>query len=352
MAARGPAMRTRSSARAATKPAAELGGVSRPSRKPWTAMRGASSRSPSSTQASRWVSMAWTPPLPTRPSRWSVPAVRLRCAPSSRNGGSRKNSPVRMLWEMRTRSCGTTRPAPRLRWPTSLLPIWPSGSPTARPLASSKVRGPLAQRPCHTGVRPSSIAFPSRLSRYPQPSSTTSATGAVTAGPPVRPFDMLLREFYYRNVTVEPQSSPPVRGLPASFCAGAALVGILVVQGPSRLLQETPFLREPGGMRLGTLAPGVRLAPGKSSGDFAEVTLEAWIFTASVKPDRREGFDLAVRNKGGENLRAAPDGQLLGKTASAGSRPSHAGIPRPRPAETHTPNPSARNQPRPPAEAF
>ena len=61
------------------------------------------------------------------------------------------------------------------------------------------------------------------------------------------------------------------------------------------------------------LAPGARLAPGRSSGDYAEVTLEAWIFTASVKPDRREGFDVSVRNKGGENLRAAPDGQLLGR---------------------------------------
>src|ERR1043166_7487902 len=265
--------------------------------------------------------MAWTPPLPTRPSRWSVPPVRFRCALSSRNGGSRKNSPVWMLWEILTRSCGTTRPAPRLRWPTSLLPIWPSGSPTARPLASSRVRGPRAQSPCQTGVRPSSIALPSRLSRYPQPSSTTSASGAGTGGPRARPFDMPPREVYYRNVTVEPQSSPPVRGLPASFCAGAALVGILVVQGPSRLFQETPFLREPGGTRLGMLAPGARLAPGRSSGEYAEGTLEAGIFTASVKPDRREGFDLSVRSKGGENLRAAPDGQLLGR-AVEGDRKS------------------------------
>src|ERR1041385_9229594 len=36
-----------------------------------------------------------------------------------------------MACEMRTMSCGTTRPAPRFRWPTSLLPICPSGSPTA-----------------------------------------------------------------------------------------------------------------------------------------------------------------------------------------------------------------------------
>jgi hypothetical protein len=124
---------------------------------------------------------------------------------------------------------------------------------------------------------------------------------------------MLLRAVYYRIVTVEPQSSPPVRGLPASFCAGVLLVGTLVAQAPARLARETPFLREPGGLRLATLAPGARIARGRTSGEFAEVTLEAWIFTASTRPDRRDGFDLSVRAAGGENLRAAPDGQLLAR---------------------------------------
>src|ERR1051326_598940 len=311
MAARGPAIRSRSLTSRATKPAAEEGGVSRPSRKPCTAMRGASSRSPSSTQASRWVSMAWTPPLPISPMRWSVPPVRSRCAPRLRNGARRKKSPRWMLREMRTKSWGTTRPAPRFRWPTSLLPIWPSGRPTASPLASRRVWGSDSQSPCHTGVRPSSIALPSRPSRYPHPSRTTSATGA--AAPRVRPFDMLLREVYYRIVTVEPQSSPPVRGLPASFCAGAALVGTLLFQAPARLGQETPFLREPGGLRLATLAAGARVAPGRTAGDYTEVTFTGWIWSASLRPDRRDGYELSVRANGGEKVRAAPDGELLGR---------------------------------------
>ena len=41
----------------------------------------------------------------------------------------------------RTRSWATIRPAPMLRCPTSELPIWPSGSPTARPDAISDVCG-------------------------------------------------------------------------------------------------------------------------------------------------------------------------------------------------------------------
>jgi hypothetical protein len=53
-----------------------------------------------------------------------------KCLPVSRN---RTISPVSakaatmlpsaMAWLMRGRSCITTRPAPRLRWPTSELPI-------------------------------------------------------------------------------------------------------------------------------------------------------------------------------------------------------------------------------------
>src|SRR5439155_4941049 len=91
--------------------------------------------------------------------------------------GIRKNSPDSMDCEIRTMSCGTTRPAPRFRWPTSLLPICPSGRPTASPDASSNVRVARSHRRCQTGVRPSSMALPSRPGRNPQPSSTTRTTG-------------------------------------------------------------------------------------------------------------------------------------------------------------------------------
>src|SRR6478736_4988451 len=78
---------------------------------------------------------------------------------------------------MRTRSCDTTRPAPRFKWPTSLLPICPSGSPTARPEADSSVHGYWLMRPSQVGVSARAMAFPSRSRRYPHPSSTMSATG-------------------------------------------------------------------------------------------------------------------------------------------------------------------------------
>ena len=111
---------------------------------------------------------------------------------------------------------------------------------------------------------------------------------------------------------VVPQSSPPLRRLPAFVCVGAALVGNLVAQAPVRLAQETALLREPGGLRLISLVPGLRLQPRRVAGNFLEVSVSGWVFTASTKPDRRDGFALSVSATGGENLRAEPDGALLG----------------------------------------
>jgi hypothetical protein len=94
---------------------------------------------------------------------------------------------------------------------------------------------------------------------------------------------------------------------------GVALAGQLVAQSPVRLSSATPFLRDPGGIRLATLVPGLRLTPGRVSGGYVEVTLSGWIFTASTRSDRRDGFALSVSEPEGENLRASPDGVVLGR---------------------------------------
>ena len=84
---------------------------------------------------------------------------------------------------MRARSCGTIAPAPRLRWPTSELPIWPSGSPTASPFAVSVVCGCSAHSRSNTGVSASATALPGPSGARPQPSSTTRQTaGTVIRG--------------------------------------------------------------------------------------------------------------------------------------------------------------------------
>ena len=55
---------------------------------------------------------------------------------AARNTSLPASAPAATASSIRVRSWRTTAPAPRLRWPTSELPIWPSGNPTARPEAA------------------------------------------------------------------------------------------------------------------------------------------------------------------------------------------------------------------------
>ncbi len=97
------------------------------------------------------------------------------------------------------------------------------------------------------------------------------------------------------------------------FCAGAVLAGQLLAQAPVRLAKETPFLKEPGGVRLATLSAGLRFTPARTSGEYVEVTLQGWIFSKSLKSEKRDGFDVSVNASAGENVRVAPDGAVLAR---------------------------------------
>src|SRR3989442_1795201 len=200
-----------------------------------------------------------------------------------------------MLCEMRTRSCGTPRPAPRFRCPTSLLPICPSGSPTASPDASSSVRGARSHRRCHTGVAPSSMALPSRPGRNPQPSRTIRTTGVRAP----------------RRVVILKgmQCSRALRLLPVvvSLAAPAA------AQQRWRVTNDGAwFYQTVSGKRLARLARGAILSGVAQDGAIA-VTMEGWIFAASVGPTDRDGYNLAVTRAPEENLRSAPAGALVAK---------------------------------------
>src|SRR5256885_135848 len=284
----------------------DWGVVSRPSSQAWIAT-GSSCRCPSITAATRWWSSACTPPLPTRPSRWSVCPVRRSSPHSSTSAGRWKKAPESIACEMRTMACGTTRPAPRFRCPTSLLPIWLSGSPTARPDALSSVRGAFAQRRCHVGVRPSSIAFPVWPGRKPQPSSTIRTTGV--RGPCL--FAILEGM----------QFSHALRALPVVCSLAPALPATspdTAVQAAARYRVATDgewFYQEVTGKRLARLARGAVVAGGDTKGEWIGVTLEGWIFGTSVGATPRAGFDLAVTRAPEENLRAAPGGTIIAKLA-------------------------------------
>src|SRR5205823_1302018 len=278
------------------------GGVSRPSSHAWIAT-GTSWSWPSLAAATRCRSRAWTPPLPSSPGRWSVPPRCFTARHSATSDGSRKKSPESIACEMRTMSCGTTRPAPRLRCPTSLLPICPSGSPTASPDASSSVRGAFAQRRCQVGVSPSSTALPARPGRKPQPSSTIKTTGV--RGPCLFAI--------FRAM----QSSRAYHALPV-VCSLAlpALVTPLASQARLRVTTDGAwFYQESGGKRLARLARGAVLAADGAPAAWLKVTLEGWIFATSVgsAPTAHPDFDLVVTRIPEENLRSAPAGALVAK---------------------------------------
>lgn len=118
-----------------------------------------------------------TPPCETSPHRCSRPLVFLAFSSVFLITSLLANSFLRIVWSMRTTSCHTTRPAPMFRWPTSELPIRPSGRPTAREEASSCVKpSALLDSSSITGVLAAAIASPSLgdcSDGMPQPSITT-----------------------------------------------------------------------------------------------------------------------------------------------------------------------------------
>jgi hypothetical protein len=90
-------------------------------------------------------------------------------------------------------------------------------------------------------------------------------------------------------------------------------VSTLPAQQPVRLAEASVFVREPGGTRLASVPAGTTLRPGRARGEWVEVRLEGWIWTASTSRTTRDGFDVVVTATGGENVRAAPDGELIAR---------------------------------------
>jgi hypothetical protein len=82
-----------------------------------------------------------------------------------------------------------------------------------------------------------------------------------------------------------------------------------------RVTAADSFRQESGaGARLlARVSEGTELTGGASRDGWVEVTLQGWIWASSVRPSPQEGFDLAVRTAGGENLRDAPNGRVLAR---------------------------------------
>lgn len=65
-----------------------------------------------------------------------------------------------------------------------------------------------------------------------------------------------------------------------------------------------------------SLPAGTSVEPKRTRGDWHEVVVEGWIFNRSTEKTRRDGFDLVVIAPDGENIRSAPNGELVGRVRS------------------------------------
>lgn len=111
-----------------------------------------------------------------------------------------------------------------------------------------------------------------------------------------------------------PQSTPGLRWLPACAVAVFLLFGSsLGAQTASEISTATRLRKEPRGIELVSLPAGTSVAPKRTRGDWHEVMVEGWIFNRSIEQTRRDGFDLVVTATNGENIRSAPNGEVVGR---------------------------------------
>lgn len=115
-----------------------------------------------------------------------------------------------------------------------------------------------------------------------------------------------------------PQSTRCTTRLPVwALLLGLLPPAVALGQNPVRLAAETTFHKEPGGVLLVTLARGAPVVPNRTRGEWTEVTIESWIWSRSVEATNRDGFNLTVSARNGENLRARPDGTIIGRAVYA-----------------------------------
>ena len=75
----------------------------------------------------------------------------------------------------------------------------------------------------------------------------------------------------------------------------------------------TTFHKEPNGVVLASLPAGAAVPVDTTQGQWSGVTLEGWVPAASVTGAQREGFDLVVAPRNGQDLRREPDGAVFAR---------------------------------------
>jgi hypothetical protein len=102
--------------------------------------------------------------------------------------------------------------------------------------------------------------------------------------------------------------------LAVALLSAAPLGAPLWAQSSGTVARSTEFLLEPGGAVLASIPAGTELKlAGKTRGEWTEASLGGWIFTPSTDHSSRKGFDLVVTPKDGENLRVAPNKDVVAR---------------------------------------
>ena len=110
------------------------------------------------------------------------------------------------------------------------------------------------------------------------------------------------------------QVSHILRALPVVLCLATPQTA--AAQTRYRVTADNAwFHTEPGGRRLAHLARGATAAGGATRDAWVQITLDGWIFAASVGPSPRLDFDLLVTRGPTENLRATPAGTVVAELA-------------------------------------
>jgi hypothetical protein len=107
-----------------------------------------------------------------------------------------------------------------------------------------------------------------------------------------------------------------VLGVLATILAGPTPT--LAAQTGYRVMREESFRQEAGsqGRLLATVPAGTRVSGGDPVDGWVEVRLEGFIWGPSVVRTARDGHDLTVNAARGENLRAAPNGEVIARLLS------------------------------------
>ncbi|NIM49301.1 MAG: hypothetical protein GTN78_19980 [Gemmatimonadales bacterium] len=89
----------------------------------------------------------------------------------------------------------------------------------------------------------------------------------------------------------------------------------LTAQQTYRVRRAENFRRDPAPQAslLARVNPGVAMQGDSVRGQWVQVTLEGWVWAASVTSTTREGHDLIVSARNGENLRVRPNGDIIAR---------------------------------------